>query len=123
MSSPETRRICKKNIKKRRANRGNEGEEFKGEGEAAPPLHSPSPEEPTLAGFGGKGRNEGEEREGKADGWFGREGRLGLWKKKEVEEVVRKAPPRRRLPEIAGGGGKEGGSDGEGSKAEGVGYL
>ena len=37
-----------------------------------------------------------------------------------MEEVVRKAPPRRRLPEIAGGGEKEGGSDGEGSKAEGV---
>ena len=30
--------FAKKNIKKRRANRGNEGEEFKGKGEAAPPL-------------------------------------------------------------------------------------
>ena len=64
-------------MKKRRANRGNEGEEFKGEGEAAPPLHSPSPEEPTLAGFGGKGRNEGEER-GKSRWmvWEGREARV-----------------------------------------------
>ena len=31
----------------------NEGEEFKGEGKATPSLHSPSPEEPTVAGFRG----------------------------------------------------------------------
>ena len=39
-----------------------------------------------------------------------------------MEEIVRKAPPRRRLPESRGRG-EEGGSDGEGSEAEGVWYL
>ena len=57
----------KKNKKKRRATGGNEGEEFKGEGEATPPLHSPSPEEPTLAGFRGA----------EGMGFLGREVRFG----------------------------------------------